>query len=224
MWSVLVLGLLLGMRHALEADHLAAVASLSTGGGNRGSIMLRGATWGFGHTVALLAAGIWSIALRLAVPAGPWLERGVGVMLALLGANVLVRLRRDRVHVHVHRHAGGNVHVHAHRHANDDVHSADHRHAHSHRLDLRALGVGMVHGLAGSAALLLVIASSMTSPWLGLAYIVVFGAGSIAGMTVLSAVIAWPLDASVRRLARAYTSVELLIAVGTIALGLAMLR
>jgi cytochrome c biogenesis protein CcdA len=222
MWSVLLLGLLLGMRHALEADHLAAVASLSTGGGSRASIVLRGATWGFGHTVALLAAGVSSIALGLAVPAGPWLERGVGVMLALLGTNVLVRLRRDRVHVHTHRHAGGIVHLHVHRHGGDDVDSTDHRHAH--RLDLRAMGVGMVHGLAGSAALLLVIASGLTSPWLGLAYVAVFGVGSIAGMTALSAVIALPLDASARRLARAYTSVELLIAVGTIALGLAMLR
>src|SRR5919201_1221757 len=107
MRSVLILGFLLGMRHALEADHLAAVASMSAGTRDRFSVMLRGATWGAGHTVALLAAGALSFAFGVAIPAGAWAERAVGVMLVILGVSVLIRLRRQRVHVHVHRHDDG---------------------------------------------------------------------------------------------------------------------
>jgi len=212
------------MRHALEADHLAAVASMSAGRRDRLSTVLRGAQWGVGHTASLLVVGLLTLGLGLALPSGPWLERAVGVMLALLGCNVLMRMRRERVHVHVHRHGQGIVHLHAHRHAPDDRHAVDHAHAHRPRLDLKAMGVGMVHGLAGSAALLLVIASTMSSAWLGVAYILVFGFGSIVGMAALSAVIAVPLELSSRRLTRAYAALELIIAVGTIALGVTMLR
>lgn len=224
MRSILLLGLLLGMRHALEADHLAAVASLSAGTTSRTAIVLRGATWGIGHTLALLIVGVLSFGLGLALPVGPWLDRVVGVMLALLGGNLLLRLRRQRVHVHVHHHPGGVVHLHAHRHAPDQPHPIEHAHTHPARLSLKTISVGMVHGLAGSAALLLVVASTMTSRWVGLAYVAVFGLGSIAGMAALSAIIAVPLNFSARHLSRAYAALELTIAISTIALGITMLR
>jgi hypothetical protein len=133
------------------------------------------------------------------------LETGVGLMLVLLGADVLRRVWRQRIRLHLHRHVSpagpGVVHAHAHRHpgAGADTESApDHRHPH--RWPLRALAVGMVHGLAGSAALLL---SSLqaTPTWpLGLGYIALFGLGSIAGMALLSLVIAAPLRLSARHL------------------------
>jgi hypothetical protein len=130
------------------------------------------------------------------------LELCVGVMLVALGADVLRRLVVERVHFHRHRH-GSCVHLHAHAHKGDyAIHDpARHDHVHASRPSLRALLVGMTHGLAGSAALVVLAAGSAATPLRGLAYIVLFGLGSIAGMAALSVVIALPL----RRLARVAT-------------------
>src|SRR5258708_3441443 len=140
--SLLLLGLLLGMRHALEADHLAAVASLATRSkGMRGTI-LQGAVWGLGHTLTLLVAGGACLLLRAAISArlAAALEGVVGVMLLLLGADVLLRMRRRRVHVHVHRHDDGTVHLHAHRHGPAEAHDpTHHQHPHAEGFPLRAL-------------------------------------------------------------------------------------
>jgi cytochrome c biogenesis protein CcdA len=212
----------MGMRHALEADHLAAVMTLSAGSRGRAVPILRGAAWGVGHTIALLAVGgvCLAIGVTISEQQGAWFDRAVGVMLVGLGANVLIRLRRRRVHMHVHQHGDGIVHVHAHRHPPDELHDRSaHEHPHPQGLHLRAVVVGMIHGVAGSAALLLLAASAAKSFWLGLAYIGLFGVGSILGMAVLSAVIAVPLELSARRLARLHHAVEVLVAVGTIALG-----
>jgi ABC-type nickel/cobalt efflux system permease component RcnA len=223
-FSILLLGLFLGMRHAAEPDHLAAVISMSAGMRDRLSTIVRGVTWGVGHTIALLAMGALTIGLGFAVPRTPWLERGVGVMLVGLGGNVLLRMRRERIHIHVHRHVGGIVHVHAHRHDPDEIHGELHSHAHHRSFDLRAACVGMVHGLAGSAALLIAMASALASRWMALMYLAVFGLGSIAGMALLSAAIAVPLDLSGRRLTRTYTAIEWIIAVSTIGLGFSLMR
>ena len=106
MTSFLLLGFLLGVRHAFEADHIAAVATLSTRNQDWRATVLGGAAWGFGHTLSLLfACGVW---LLLGVTIGEaqarTLEAGVGVMLVILGLDILRRMRRDRLHVHVHRH------------------------------------------------------------------------------------------------------------------------
>jgi ABC-type nickel/cobalt efflux system permease component RcnA len=129
-------------------------------------------------------------------------------------------MRKRRVHVHVHGHGDGTTHLHAHRHEPEELHdSARHQHAHPAALPLRALAVGIVHGLAGSAALLLLTLSRVGSFWLGLAYIGLFGVGSLVGMAVVSSVIAVPLQASARRLGRLYDGVEALVALATIAIG-----
>lgn len=199
MRSVLLVGLLLGMRHALEADHLAAVASLSTTSKGRLSTVVRGVTWGIGHTAALLVLGGLSLGLGLSVPAGPWFERAVGLMLVGLGINVLWRVVRGRPHVHGH-------------------------HEQHHHFDIKTVCVGMMHGVAGSAALMLLVASAIRSRWVGLAYIAIFGAGSIFGMAALSAVLSVPLDLTARRLSRAMGAVELTVAAVTIAIGASMMR
>ena len=222
MISILVLGLLLGMRHALEADHLAAVASLATRSrGVRGTV-LQGAVWGLGHTLTLLLVGGVCLLLRAAISArlAAAFEGAVGVMLLLLGADVLLRLRRRRIHLHVHRHDDGTVHLHAHGHAPEEAHDRDHhQHAHGEGFPLRALLVGMVHGLAGSAALLLVTLTTLSSVWLGVAYIAVFGVGSIAGMAVLAAVIALPLQGTARSLTGWYNGLEAAVGSGTLLVG-----
>ena len=222
MKSILILGLLMGMRHAMEADHLAAVASLATRGrGVRGTV-LRGAVWGLGHTLSLALAGGACLLLGMAIPerVARLLELAVGVMLLALGAEVLWRLYRRRIHVHVHRHGDGVVHLHAHAHAPQEVHDPDrHHHPHPEGFPGRALAVGMVHGLAGSAALVLMTVSGAGSPGLGLVYIGLFGLGSIAGMAALSAVIALPLHGAARWLTGAINGLEMAIGLATLGIG-----
>lgn len=220
MTSILVLGFLLGMRHALEADHLAAIASLVTGDRSLRRAALRGALWGVGHTLTLLIVGGGCLLLDagLAEPLARGAELLVGLMLLVLGLDVLRRMRRRKVHVHPHRHADGTRHVHAHSHAGEAGHDPDH-HEHDHSPPRRALAIGLVHGLAGSAALLLLTLQTVGSVRLGLAYIGLFGLGSILGMAALSAAIAVPLGLSARLLQRVHRGLEGAVAVATLAAG-----
>jgi len=156
--SIFALGFLLGMRHATDADHIAAVATLVTRSRSVGETILQGAAWGTGHTLTLMVFGGVVLAAGLVVPerAAEALELAVGVMLVVLGADVLYRLWRKRVHVHVHRHADGAEHLHAHSHDGSPAphDPTDHDHAHTRGMAKRALLVGMMHGMAGSAALI----------------------------------------------------------------------
>lgn len=231
MISFLVLGFLLGLRHALEADHLAAVATLATRSRGIGRTMLQGAAWGLGHALTLLGVGGACLLLGLEVPprVAHLLEAGVGVMLVGLGIGVLRRLARRRIHVHVHRHDDGAVHLHAHGHGAGEAHDpARHAHGHPHghvpgasglHLPWRAIGVGMVHGLAGSAALLLLVASTLSSPGVGLLYILCFGLGAIAGMAALSAVLALPLRGTGKLLTRAHGTLEAIAGLSALGIG-----
>lgn len=223
--TILLLGLLLGMRHALDADHLAAVATLVTRSRSVGQTVLQGVAWGAGHTLTLLLFGgaVLVLGLVLPEPAALALELAVGVMLVVLGAELLYRLWRGRVHFHAHRHADGAAHFHAHAHAGESQHDPD-RHEHSHGFPLRALLVGMVHGMAGSAALILLSLETLRTPAWGLVYIALFGIGSIAGMAALSVVIAIPMRLTSGRLAsgrlgRAHGGLSALVGLGTVLLG-----
>ena len=224
MLALLTLGFLTGMRHALEADHLAAVAAMSTRTRGALATIMRGAAWGAGHTMSLLVLGGVCLAAGATISDAQafWFERAVGIMLIGLGLHVLIRLRRTRIRFHVHRHAGGPAHLHAHRETMEArVPAPDHRHpAIGH---LRAMMVGMVHGAAGTAAILLLTATSVGSFWWGLAHISSFGLGSILGMAVLSAVIAVPFELTSRRLTRAFGVLEAAVALVTVAIGAARL-
>jgi sulfite exporter TauE/SafE len=223
MFALLAVGFVTGMRHALEADHLAAVVAMSTR--SRGAIatLLRGAAWGAGHSVSLLVLGGICLAAGTSISdaQADWFERAVGVMLIVLGVHVLVRMRRRGIRVHMHRHGNGPAHVHAHVHMPETPAAEDHRHPEAGHF--RAVAVGMVHGAAGTAAILLLTAASAGSFWWGLAQIASFGVGSILGMALLSAVIAVPLELSARRLTRTFGVLEASVAVGTMLLGAAML-
>lgn len=226
MFSVLMLGLLLGLQHAMEADHIAAVASLTTRGSSLRDAARQGTAWGLGHGLTLLLVG-GSVLLidgvigeRLSL----LLESAVGLMLILLGADVLRQLYRRRVHFHVHSHAT-ETHFHAHSHTAGKQHASDaHHHRHDKRLPLRSLMVGMVHGMAGSAALIVFALGSVQSLWEGLAYIAVFGAGSVIGMAALAIVISLPLRWSARSLTWAHNGLTAILGIFTLTLGILLLH
>jgi sulfite exporter TauE/SafE len=224
--SVLSLGFLMGLKHALEADHVAAVASIASRRQGIGAISRHGLFWGFGHTLALLAVGGAAILLKVAINdrLAAALEFAVGIMLMILGAHVLWRLYRDRFHFHAHRH-GHEVHLHVHSHRDDPLphRQSVHDHAHPDGIPWRTLLVGLMHGMAGSAALVVLTAAALQSPLWGVAYILVFGLGSIAGMAALSAVIALPLSYTARSLTQVNHALQLAIGIATIAIGLSVL-
>jgi len=193
--AVLSLAFVIGMGHALETDHLSAVSNLLAQKGDRRALIARGAFWGLGHTLALFSfcALVVIFGLTIAGRAQAALEFAVGLMIVVLGAQTLWRLHRDRVHIHVHQH-GGERHLHAHSHKGETVPHARARHEHSHRkTNATAFGVGLVHGAAGSGALLVLGISATHNIHQALAYIAVFGLGSMAGMAALSTVVSLPL-------------------------------
>jgi cytochrome c biogenesis protein CcdA len=225
MFGILGLGFLLGMQHALEADHIAAVSSIAARRSRIGDIIKHGLTWGLGHTLTLFVFAGVAILLGRAIPetvAKP-IEGAVGVMLIGLGAHVLWRLWRDRVHFHRHGHADGTVHFHAHSHAGDTLPHARTAHIHEHGFRWRTLLVGLMHGMAGSAALLVLAVTQASSPAAGLGYIALFGIGSMIGMGALSAVIAVPLAVSARFLTVANRALQGAVGAVTIAIGLVTL-
>ena len=196
--GILLLGLVTGLRHSIEADHVAAV--LSVVASNRKNIKrasMLGAIWGLGHTASLFVAGlvVLLLAVNISDTISNRLEFGVGIMLLFLGVTTFtgwsigkffkgLRHRKSSSssssHDHIHHHQG-NV-VHSHRHVHDDEHGHGHK----------SLIIGMIHGMAGSGALLVIVLSTINSVPLGLAYIAIFGAGSIGGMVGISTLMGIP--------------------------------
>ena len=222
MFGILGLGFLLGMQHALEADHIAAVSSIAARRSHVADIVKHGLTWGLGHTLTLFVFAGAAILLGHAIPesiARP-IETAVGVMLVGLGAHVLWRLWRDRVHFHRHGHGDGTVHFHAHSHAGETSPHARAAHAHDHGFRWRTLLVGLMHGMAGSAALLVLAVSQASSPAVGLGYVALFGVGSMIGMGALSTVIAVPLAVSARSLTWANRGLQGAVGLATVAIGI----
>jgi high-affinity nickel permease len=222
MFGILGLGFLLGMQHALEADHIAAVSSIAACRSDVLDIVRHGLTWGLGHTATLFAFAGIAIWLGQAIPEAlsrP-LETAVGLMLVGLGSHVLWRLWYDRVHFHRHGHADGTVHIHAHSHAGETTAHAIAPHAHTHGFRWRTLLVGLMHGMAGSAALLVLAASQAPTPAAGLFYVLLFGIGSMIGMGALSCVIAVPFAISARWLTYANRALQGAVGLFTIAIGL----
>ncbi|HKX83576.1 MAG TPA: sulfite exporter TauE/SafE family protein [Pyrinomonadaceae bacterium] len=186
--AVLGIGFLLGLQHAIEADHLAAVSTIVSEKKSLATASIVGGLWGVGHTISLFVVGALVILLKLQISevVEARLEAIVGVMLVLLGLNALRKLFNSHVHAHVHNH-GEREHVHFHTHAGE---SAPESH---HRFSVRSILIGMVHGLAGSAALMLLIVPTISSPIVGLLYILTFGIGSIGGMMAMSFLIGLPI-------------------------------
>jgi hypothetical protein len=214
--TVLGLGFILGLRHALDSDHLAAVSTVLAERPSWRASSLVGLSWGIGHTIVLLIVGAIVLVLRVPIPEplAVAAEGLVGLMLVVLGGLLGMKLIRERWHLHRHDH-DGRRHVHLHSH----VHSQDHGHAHWWRESLRPLCIGMAHGLAGSAALLLLVVASADSVMEGLVYIAVFGCGSVLGMMLIGLALTLPVVWSLRVGRPLFLAVQGLASVGSIALG-----
>jgi hypothetical protein len=202
--SLVALGFVLGLRHATEADHLAAISTIVTERRSLLSSLVVGGLWGCGHTLALLIAGIAVLLLRYQMTdqMAHAFELCVGFMLVLLGANVLRTL--------VHR---GESPSHNH------TTVASHSHSEA-WLVARLLLVGMVHGLAGSAPLLLLTLTVEASPLAAFTYIAVFGVGSMMGMAIMSLLLSVPARLTVEHFARTHLALRGLSGLFSVALGL----
>jgi ABC-type nickel/cobalt efflux system permease component RcnA len=198
------LGFALGLKHAVEADHLAAVSTIVSERRSLAGAAAVGALWGVGHTAALVVAGFFVIVLGMSIPERitNLLELGVALMIIGLGARLLYIVCRHwrSAHVHTHTHDGA-THTHFHFHDERGSHAAhtSHHGPHNGITGWRPVAVGLIHGLAGSAALTLLVLTGVArsgGPALGLAYLVVFGAGSVGGMMVMSCLIGLPFKAA----------------------------
>jgi ABC-type nickel/cobalt efflux system permease component RcnA len=220
--TLLLLGFVIGMRHAVETDHVAAVASLATRSHSVHDTVRQGAAWGLGHTLTLFLFGSVVLVLDLIMPErmAQMLEFMVGLMLVALGLDVLRRLIREKIHFHLHHHDDGEAHFHAHSHVGEEDHNPRlHDHAHPEGFPLRALLVGLMHGMAGSAALILLTLQTVKSPLLGLLYIALFGIGSMLGMALLSIIIAIPLRYSARGMTWLHNGLQVVIGTVTVGVG-----
>ena len=229
MIEALLIGFLLGIRHAMESDHVAAVASLVTRSPSMHESIRLGSAWGLGHTITLFIFGSAVLLLDRMIPEqiALMLEFIVGIMLVVLGIDVIRRFMRDSVHFHFHRHADGTLHWHAHSHETGKTEfnhaNSSHEHVHPERFPLRALLIGIMHGMAGSAALIVLTLQSVHSFAMGLIYISLFGIGSIAGMALLSMVIMLPLRHSANRFAGLHQYLQLGIGSVTALLGISIM-
>ncbi len=222
MTSIFVLGLLFGVRHAFDADHLAAVTALATRSRSARETVRRGLAWGSGHALVLFAAGalVFAMGVRFSGTFASLAELGVGVMLIVLGADVVRRAVKSRMHVHGHSHGEAGYHIHLHAHAGDGPHEAScHHHHHPARLGRRAALVGTVHGLAGSAPLVLLAVGTTSSPLAGLVYMALFALGSMVGMAALSFTIAVPLRSCAHFWPQAVDGLSLTVGLATVVLG-----
>ncbi|MEO8042637.1 MAG: urease accessory protein [Acidobacteriota bacterium] len=216
-FSVLLIGFVLGLQHAVEADHLAAVSTIVSEKKNLWTASLVGGMWGVGHTISLFAVGGLVIFLKLQITEAveTRLEALVGGMLVLLGINALRKLfTSEKVHVHTHDH-GAREHVHIHSHPREQVEASHHR------FSARSIAIGMVHGLAGSAALMLLVVPTIASPALALLYILIFGIGSIGGMMAMSFLVGLPMHFTANRFEIVNKGIRL--AAGVFSLGLGTL-
>ncbi len=206
---VLLISLLLGLRHASDPDHLAAVTALIASEEGRNRIRkatFMGLSWGLGHATTLVLVGLPLVVLGAYLPerVQQAAEVAIGAIIVLLAVRLLMRWRRGLFHAHAHTH-GGETHRHLHSHAEDAAH--EHLHATSNmRTPLSAYGVGLVHGVGGSGGLTLLLLSTIRDPAQATGALLIFAAGTAISMALLStafgfAIAAGPLARNFERVA-----------------------
>jgi ABC-type nickel/cobalt efflux system permease component RcnA len=188
--AVLLISLLLGLRHASDPDHLAAVTTLIASEEPEAvrKATFMGLSWGLGHGTTLVLLGLPLVLLGRYLPEGiqQAAEVAIGVIIVVLALRLLVRWRRGFFHAHHHTHEGGEAHRHLHSHAEGPVH--EHAHSAALRTPLSAYGVGLVHGVGGSGGLTLLLLSTIPSPSEAVVALLVFAAGTAVSMALLSTV------------------------------------
>jgi high-affinity nickel permease len=187
--AVLSLGFLLGLKHAIDADHVVAVSTIVSENKNLRKSSILGVLWGLGHTASLLIVGLVILAFKLTIPVTLALsmEFLVGVILVILGISITKEFILNRLHLHGHSHQEKS-HLHLHSHKS----SIGHGHFHGLKHEHKSIAVGMVHGLAGSAALTLLVLTTIDTLVSGVFYILIFGIGTIVGMMIVSTIIGLP--------------------------------
>ncbi|HDX9578891.1 TPA: sulfite exporter TauE/SafE family protein [Bacillus pseudomycoides] len=194
--SILALGFVLGIKHAIEPDHIIAVSTIASQSKKLFRSTLAGVFWGIGHTATLFIIGIILIFMKGEIPE-KWamsLEFLVGIMLVYLGLTTVFSLKN--IHVHQHEHDGEE-----HKHIHSHIHSGKHEHKHQHTnvSYLKSMLIGLVHGLAGSGAMVLLTMSTVKSVWEAAIYILIFGVGTIIGMLFFTTLIGLPFVFSAKK-------------------------
>ena len=208
----------------MEVDHVVAVSTIVSEHRNVFRATIVGGLWGVGHTISLAFVGLLVLFFRVAIPANvaAWLEFGVALMIIALGVMAIWRVLKGRGDVHVHEHSHeGRSHVHIHFHEPETSHKKK-APSHSHAITsvgFKPLLVGAMHGLAGSAALTLLVLTQIQSVWLGLLYLLLFGVGSTVGMLLMSGLIGLPFVLSARRLTGINHALQTVAGVVSIAFG-----
>jgi ABC-type nickel/cobalt efflux system permease component RcnA len=189
LWAILLVSLALGLRHASDPDHLAAVSTLiaseNDGRGTRKAGSM-GFAWGLGHGTSLVLVGLPLVLLgrHLPGPVQQAAEALIGVIIILLAARLLVRWWRGHFHAHAHSHDGEPVHRHIHSHESDSSH--EHAHNVALRTPLSSYGIGLVHGIGGSGGLTLLLLSTIPNPAQATGALVIFAGGTAVSMALLS--------------------------------------
>lgn len=221
--TLLGFGLLFGLKHATEVDHVVAVSTIASQQRNVLRSALVGVLWGAGHTASLLIVGVVVLSLRIAIPesVSAWMEFGVALMIIGLGAAALWRALRKRSDLHVHEHShDGMSHVHIHFHESETRHEAERKHSHAVSVvGVKPVFIGMMHGLAGSGALTLLVLTQIGSAWVGFLYLAIFGVGSIFGMLLMSGLIGLPFALTSRNLSSLHHRMQMAAGIVSIAFG-----
>ena len=218
----LVVALLLGLRHATDPDHLTALSTLVLSGDERrGARRARrlGLAWGLGHATTLILFGLPVVLLHSALPDSVQraAEVAVGVLIVLLALRLLVRWKRGYFHVHPHEH-GGVTHVHPHVHEGDHVHAQEHAHAEAlGRTPRAAYGIGLLHGLGGSAGVGVLLIGAMPDHTVASLALVVFAGATALSMALVSA--AWGGALATHAVARRLETVAPLFGAASLAFG-----
>lgn len=191
-WVILLVSLLLGLRHASDPDHLAAVTTLIASEEEREQVRkagLMGFTWGLGHGTTLVLVGLPLVLLNQYLPEviGKIAEVAIGCIIVLLAVRLLLKWWRGDYHVHEHAHGGEEAHRHLHSHAEDPAHKHE-SHAVPQRTPLSFYVVGLVHGIGGSGGLTLLLLSTISDKAQATGALFIFAAGTAVSMAVLSTV------------------------------------